>query len=116
MKSTGRLIGIIGYGALDEGAPLHLGYWIGEPFWGQGYATEAAQSTVDFVFSSTPIERLTAAARITNPASRRVLVKCGFQFVDQGMIQSRGAGGAVSVDRFMLDRSTWRALKRWGRG
>lgn len=31
------------------------------------------------------------------------------------MISSRGAGGPISVDRFMLDRSTWRALKRWGR-
>ena len=60
-------------------------------------------------------DRLTAAARVTNPASRRVLVKCGFQFVEQGMIHSRGAGGAVSVDRFAIDRSTWRALKQWGR-
>ena len=39
---------------------------------------------IDFVFSATPITRLTGAARVTNPASRRVLVKCGFQFLDQG--------------------------------
>jgi len=115
MKSTGRFIGAIGYGTLDEDGPVHLGYWLGEPFWGQGLATEAAQSMIDFVFSATPLTRLTAGARITNPASRRVLVKCGFQFVEQGMIHSRGAGGAVSVDHFALDRSTWTALKRWGR-
>lgn len=115
LRSTGRLIGMIGYGPLDEGGPVHLGYWIGEPFWGQGYATEAAQAMVDHVFSATPIQVLAGAARITNPASRRVLVKCGFQFTEQGMISSRGAGGAVSVDRFMLDRGTWRALKQWGR-
>lgn len=115
LKSTGRVIGAIGYGALDEGEPLHLGYWVGEPFWGQGYATEAAQSVVDHVFTLPGIDRLVAAARVTNPASRRVLVKCGFQFVDQGMLHSRGAGGPVSVDRFAIDRSTWRALKQWGR-
>ena len=115
LKSTGRVIGVIGYGAPDEGEPLHLGYWVGEPFWGQGYATEAAHSVVDHVFAMQGADRLTAAARVTNPASRRVLVKCGFQFVEQGMIHSRGAGGAVSVDRFAIDRSTWRALKQWGR-
>jgi RimJ/RimL family protein N-acetyltransferase len=114
MRSTGRFIGEIGYGTLDEDGPMHLGYWIGEPFWGQGYATEAAQAMIDHVFSTTRIDRLTGAARVTNPASRRVLVKCGFQFVDQGMIVSRGAGGPVSVDRFALERSTWCALKRWG--
>ena len=69
---------------------------------------------IDHVCSTTRIERLTGAARVTNPASRRVLVKCGFQFVDQGMIVSRGAGGPVSVDRVALDRSTWCALERWG--
>lgn len=112
---TGRIIGAVGYSALDESGPVHLGYWIGEPFWGQGFATEAAQAMVDHVFSTTPLNALAGAARVTNPASRRVLVKCGFQFSDQSMISSRGAGGPISVDRFMLDRSTWRALKRWGR-
>jgi RimJ/RimL family protein N-acetyltransferase len=115
LKSTGRFIGTAGFGPLDDDGPMHLGYWIGEPFWGQGYATEAAHAVVDFVFAKTPTERLAGAARVTNPASRRVLVKCGFQYADQGMMVSRGAGGPVPVDRFLLERSTWRALKQWGR-
>ncbi|GGF02695.1 N-acetyltransferase GCN5 [Stappia taiwanensis] len=115
MKSTGRFIGATGFHRSEEDGAIHLGYWLGEPFWGQGLATEAAQSVVDFIFCSTGTSRLIGAARVTNPASRRVLMKCGFHLLDQGMIHSRGAGGPVAVDRFGLDRSTWLALKRWGK-
>lgn len=59
MKSTGRFIGAAGYSALEDGGAVHLGYWIGEPFWGHGYATEAAHAMIDFVFSATPITQLT---------------------------------------------------------
>lgn len=62
LRSTGRIIGAVGYSALDESGPVHLGYWIGEPFWGQGFATEAAQAMVDHVFSTTPLNALAGAA------------------------------------------------------
>ncbi|MXN66685.1 GNAT family N-acetyltransferase [Stappia sp. GBMRC 2046] len=115
LKSTGRFIGAAGFGAFEETGEYHLGYWIGEPFQGKGYATEAAQTLIDHVFTKTPVSRLEGAIRIVNPSSRRVLVKCGFQYRDQSMIQSRAAGGAVSVERFYLERSTWEALKKWAR-
>lgn len=115
LKSTGRFIGATGFGPFGEESEVHLGYWIGEPFQGKGYATEAIQALIDHVFTQTPIGRLEGAIRIINPGSRRVLVKCGFQYRDQSMIRSRGAGGAVAVERFYLERSTWAALKKWAR-
>lgn len=115
LKSTGRFIGSIGFSPQEPGGPIHLGYWIGEPFWSHGYATEAVQAVIDRIFTATPHETLAASVRVTNPASKRVLVKCGFQYRDQGMMLSKGAGGVVSVERYGLDRSTWAALKRWGR-
>ncbi|UCH09529.1 MAG: GNAT family N-acetyltransferase [Fidelibacterota bacterium] len=58
-----------------------LGYTIGRDYWGQGYATAAVQTVVHQLFTETPIERIEADCSIHNPASRRVLEKCGFRFI-----------------------------------
>ncbi len=91
-----------------------LGYWLGEPFWGYGYATEAAHAMVDLAFKATDRERVNASCRVVNPASRRVLEKCGFQRSESGMIQSLAANSSVPVDYYVLDRTTWISLKSWG--
>lgn len=115
MKATGRLIGLARYKSLDAGYSVHVGFWIGEPFWGNGFATEAVHSLVDHAFTQSQTEELTAACRVTNAASRRVLVKSGFQYRDQSMIHSVGAGGTVPIERYSLDKSVWASLKAWGR-
>ncbi len=115
LQITGRLIGACGYGPLsgDVREP-QLGYWIGEPFWGLGYATEAAHAVLDHAFDVGGHTELAGACRPTNPASRRVLEKCGFQYRDSGMIRSISAGGAVPIENYVLDRKLWMALKGWG--
>jgi RimJ/RimL family protein N-acetyltransferase len=115
LKSTGRFIGLARYAAMETDGPVHIGYWLGEPFWGQGLATEAVQSLVDHAFTYGAMNELTGACRVTNPASRRVLVKSGFQYRDQSMIRSVGAGGTVPIERYNLERAVWSSLKRWGR-
>ncbi|MEM9630958.1 MAG: GNAT family N-acetyltransferase [Pseudomonadota bacterium] len=116
LKSTGRLIGIARYANVEPGGPVHIGYWLGEPFWGQGLATEAVHSLVDHAFTYSDIDELQGSCRVTNPASRRVLVKSGFQFRDQAMIRSVGAGGSVPIERYTLERAVWKSLKGWGQG
>ncbi|WP_305984615.1 GNAT family N-acetyltransferase [Roseibium sp. MMSF_3544] len=116
LKSTGRLIGAAKYAPVEEGGSVHVGYWLGEPFWGQGYATEAVHSLVDHAFTYHDIEELQGSCRVTNPASRRVLVKSGFQYRDQSMIRSVGAGGSVPIERYTLERTVWKSLKGWGQG
>ena len=76
-----------------------LGYWLGVPCWNQGYATEALQ----------------AGARVTNPASRRVLEKCGFQWTGVGLYRINSIKSSAPIDRFRLERRVWSALKTWGR-
>jgi len=115
LKSTGRLIGMAKYASFETGGPVHAGYWVGEPFWGNGYATEAVHALVDHAFIYTDVDELTAACRVTNPASRRVLVKSGFQYRDQSMMRSVGAGGSVPIERYALDRAVWASLKAWGK-
>jgi RimJ/RimL family protein N-acetyltransferase len=91
-----------------------MGYWIGEPHWKKGYATEAAHALVDLAFRVTGIEALHVSCRVINPASRRVIHKCGFQYAGQGMLNSIVAG-QVPVERYRLDRRTWVSLRSWGR-
>jgi RimJ/RimL family protein N-acetyltransferase len=111
LAETGAFVGGAGLNAMGGG--LELGYWIGEPYWGRGYATEAAHALVDLAFRATTIERLDVSCRVINPSSRRVIHKCGFQYAGQGMLDSLVAG-RVPVERYQLDRKTWVSLRSWG--
>ncbi len=106
----GTLVGCAGLAVTDRG--LELGYWVGEPYWRKGYATEAAHALVDLAFRKTDINALHASCRVINPASRRVIHKCGFQYAGQGMLNSIVAG-KVPVERYRLDRKTWASLRSW---
>jgi RimJ/RimL family protein N-acetyltransferase len=111
----GSAIGAVGIGPSPEDGLPHLGYWLGTPHWGQGYATEAARALIDAFFAYTGGRELNSAARVVNPASRRVLEKCGFAFVGSGMMAFPARGGVFPVDRLRLDRRTWESLKAWSR-
>jgi RimJ/RimL family protein N-acetyltransferase len=56
-----------------------LGYWIGVPFWGRGYATEAARAAVAFGFETLRLNRIYAHYFAGNTASQRVLEKIGMR-------------------------------------
>src|SRR4029450_4894218 len=58
--------------------PAEIGYWLGEPFWGRGIATQALRALTEWVFATTPLVRIYAHVFAWNPASARVLEKCGF--------------------------------------
>jgi len=107
---------IIGAGGImsHENAP-ELGYWLGVNYWGKGYATEALHAVIDYAFTDLAHEALTAAARVTNPGSRRVLEKCGFQWTGVGLCRIRAIHSSAPIDRFRLERGIWSAIKGWGR-
>jgi RimJ/RimL family protein N-acetyltransferase len=109
------LIGSAGLDGRGASGEAELGYWVGAPFRGQGYATEMAHTLVDLAFAGAA-ERLLASCRVTNDASRRVLAKCGFQWDGVGLVSSVGFGGAFPADRFRLDRGAWQSLRTWGGG
>ena len=108
-----EILGATGCGPMDE-RDKEIGFWIGEPYWGSGYATEAAQAVIDHIFVPQPLEQLYGRCRVTNTPSRRVLMKCGFQFAGSGMCDSAVLSGPVPVEVFVLERSVWKSLKRWG--
>jgi RimJ/RimL family protein N-acetyltransferase len=108
------VIGACGIARLDGREP-EIGYWLGVPFWGKGYATEAARALIDHAFTDLGYEHLLAGARVSNPASRRVLEKCGFQWTGVGLYRIRAIRSSAPVDRFRLDRRLWASLRSWGR-
>jgi [ribosomal protein S5]-alanine N-acetyltransferase len=71
--------GAVGLHVETQHRHAELGYWIGVPFWGRGYATEAARAVVAFGFETLKLERIFAHHFATNPASGRVLQKIGMQ-------------------------------------
>jgi RimJ/RimL family protein N-acetyltransferase len=107
-------IGMVGIGPSPEDGRSSLGYWLGTPYWGQGYATEAARALIDAFFAYGEEPELTAAARVINPGSRRVLEKCGFAYVGSGLSELKARGGFYPADHFRLDRRAWESLKTWG--
>jgi RimJ/RimL family protein N-acetyltransferase len=110
---NGGLIGACGLMTpVDDNT--EIGYWLGVKHWGQGYATEAVRAMIDHAFADLDCEALQAAARVTNPASRRVLEKCGFQWTGAGLRRVRALNSSAPVDRFRLDRGLWASLKSWG--
>lgn len=107
-----ELIGMIGIHPRANAAPF-IAYWLGKGHWGDGLATEAAQAMIDAAFSLTGSESVEAGARVINPASRRVLEKCGFRHEGSVLKSFPARGGVFPCDQFRLDRSTWLALKSW---
>lgn len=106
------LIGMVAIAADRDGRPF-IGYWLGTPHWGDGLATEAVRALIDAYFGYTAGVELTASVRVINPASRRVVEKCGFAAVGSGLQAFPARGGLLPVDHFRLDRRTWEGFKAW---
>lgn len=116
LKQEGALVfaGMCSLGRRPGESAPEIGYWIAEPFWGLGIATESVRAVIDYAFSETDAERILGAARVVNPASRRVLEKCAFQWCGVGLCRVKALSASVPVDRFQLERRTWASLRAWG--
>ena len=88
---------------------VEIGYMIAPVVAGRGYATEATATLIDAIFNLTEARVLIASSRVVNPASRRVLEKCGFAFSATAQNAMPARGGEVACDFFQLDRHRWSA-------
>lgn len=102
IEYAGRLAGVIGLERRERGS-WELGYWLGKPWWGQGLATEATQRMTDFGFAGAGLRRIEARHHQDNPASGRVLAKCGFREFGRGPSHSAARGRAVPSVFVALD-------------
>jgi len=79
LRDSGALIGGIGLRLVEVNQQAELGYWLGVPYWGKGYATEAAQEMLRYGFEDLHLHRIFATHFGHNPASGRVLKKLGMR-------------------------------------
>ena len=112
IESNHTPIGMVGIDWREPDAP-ELGYWLGVEHWGQGFGTEAARAVIDFTFEEFEAEQLMAGARVTNPSSRNILEKCGFQWSGVELHRFQTLGSSSPVDCFKLTRGVWASLKNW---
>jgi len=87
-----------------------LGYWIGRPYWGMGFGTEAVGALAAFAFERfRSAEVIGAGVFKDNPASRRVLEKLGFRRVGGHAVKCVSRGESVPTDNMHLTRIDWLA-------
>jgi len=95
LRSDGRLCGGIGLHPDNDHKRAELGYWIGVPFWGSGYATDAARAVVGYGFQNFDLNRIFAAHFAGNDASGNVLRKIGMRY--EGCMRQ----AVIKRDRFI---------------
>jgi len=101
-------------GAIDlrrAGLPEHRGFWLGRPFWGQGYMTEAVIAVTDFAFQALGFEQLVFANAVGNQRSHALKVRTGATLI--------GVAPARFVDPAYHEHELWQLTKegwqRWRR-
>lgn len=99
----GKLIGGLGFKKLQE--TPEIGYWLGRPYWGKGFMSEALRAAVGWVFENTGHERLACEAMTENPASIKVMEKAGFRAVGEVGCASVSRGETLPAIRSELTRT-----------
>lgn len=101
----GHLIGIIGF-SYHEGDAPELGYWLGEPYWGKGYMTEAGRALIDAAHKTHQYDLVVARVLEENTASLHVLDKLGFHRLSKAKAKKAdpAAKGLVMLE---LERPRW---------
>ena len=74
-----------------DGEPL-IGYWVGKPYWNQGICTEALELMLDHIRKTTDIKSLISSHYFDNPASGKVMEKCGFKPTGESCIDEKLTG------------------------
>lgn len=109
-RASGRLVGTIGYmDYSEENGSVEVGYSLARWLWNGGYMTEALARVIAYTFDEMDINRIEAQHELTNPASGRVMEKCGMK--REGVLRQRlyNKGKYVDVALYAILRSDPRA-------
>ncbi|WP_201001995.1 GNAT family N-acetyltransferase [Paenibacillus glycanilyticus] len=96
LTESGAFLGVVGLHVIKTHNMAEMGYWIGKPYWSNGYCSEAAGRVVKFAFEELELNRVYAAAMTRNPASYRVMEKIGMKF--EGVLRNHIRKGDTYED------------------
>jgi len=105
---TGQIMGICSLNGpgMSHNLP-YVGYWLGEEFWGRGFATQAARALVDLFFKTGTRDELIFSILTVNAASRRVIEKCGANLWKEEQLYSAFFDGERTVQHYRITRESW---------
>lgn len=106
LKETDRLIGGVGLDGStgDESEEPALGYWLGEPHWGNGYAREAVAAVIDYGLPTLGMATIRAYTDPSNLASQKVLLRCGLKQVGEIGMNRPTRNGARRAPLFRVSQ------------
>lgn len=108
---TGELCGAVGLHPDPVHPRAELGYWIGVPYWGRGYATEAARAVVAYGFEALKLHRIWATHFKDNAPSGRVLQKLGMRYEGCSREHIRKWGRFIDLENYGLLATEWRNVQ-----
>ncbi len=79
-RDDDQLIGAVGLTIAAQASRSEIGYWIGVPYWGNGYCTEAAAEVLRYGFEALELNRIHSCHFGSNPASGRIMQKIGMTY------------------------------------
>jgi RimJ/RimL family protein N-acetyltransferase len=106
LKETDRLIGGVGLDGStgdDAGEPA-LGYWVGQPYWGKGYAREAVAAVIGYGLRTLGMATIRAYTDPRNLASQNVLLRCGLEQVGEIELIRPTRNGARCAPLFRISQ------------
>ena len=108
LSNSGHLIGGIGLRIDSAHSRAELGYWLGIPYWGQGYANEAARAVVHYGFETLGLHRIWASVFQGNEVSAKVLNKLGMRH--EGCLRHHVLkwGRFIDLEMYGILRSEWK--------
>lgn len=101
-RDDGALVGAVGLAIQPSHARAELGYWVGKPYWGLGYCTEAARALLAYAFGPLRLNRVHACHFTRNPASGRVMRKLGMSYEGRHREHVRKWGAFEDVENFAI--------------
>jgi ribosomal-protein-alanine N-acetyltransferase len=112
LKATGDFIGGIGLTVDRRFDRAEAGYWLGQPYWGQGLMSEALAALLQFGFEELALNKIYATHIAGNPASGRVMLKNGMVKEGELVQHTRRDGQFHNLWQYRLTRAEYALLAR----
>jgi len=104
---SSEVVGVI-EDRLEEGEEDNRGFWLGEPFWGQGLMTEAVVATQDYIFHDLEKNRLIVRNAESNEGSRVIKKRCGAEKINR--FHSEYLSGDTWEEVWEITRERWLSI------